>query len=33
MRAQDIRAAQERILNIIYHLEKTGEIVITRERL
>ena len=32
MRAQDIRAAQERILNIIYHLEKTGEIVITRER-
>jgi flagellar motor switch protein FliG len=33
MRAQDIRAAQERILNLIYDLEKRGEIVITRERL
>jgi len=32
MRTQDIKAAQERILNIIYHLEETGEIVITRER-
>jgi len=30
MRAQDIRASQERILNIIYQLEKVGEIVITR---
>ena len=32
MRAQDIRAAQERILNIIYELERRGEIVITRGR-
>jgi flagellar motor switch protein FliG len=32
MRAQDIRAAQERILKSIYHLEDVGEIVITRER-
>ena len=32
MRAQDIRAAQERILNIIHELENRGEIVITRER-
>jgi flagellar motor switch protein FliG len=31
MRAQDIRAAQERILSIIYELEKRGEIVVTRE--
>ena len=31
MRAQDIRASQERILNIVYHLENTGEIVIARE--
>jgi len=31
MRAQDIRAAQERILNIIYELERRGEIVVTRE--
>ena len=31
MRAQDIRAAQERILSIIFNLEKTGEIVVTRE--
>ena len=28
MRTQDIRAAQERILSIIHHLEYTGEIVI-----
>jgi flagellar motor switch protein FliG len=31
IRAQDIRAAQERILNIVYELERRGEIVITRE--
>jgi flagellar motor switch protein FliG len=32
IRTQDIRAAQERIISIIYNLEKFGEIVITRER-
>ena len=32
MQAQDIKAAQERILSIVYDLEKRGEIVITRER-
>jgi len=31
MRTQDIRAAQERILSVIFHLEETGEIVVTRE--